>query len=218
MADAPPTRSRPGRRRLFGIDRSGPLPAQTTAGAPLRPWTIPNAIGFVRLAAIPVYLVLALGTDDGREALPAAIFFAIAAGDYVDGLVARATGQYSRLGAMLDPVVDRLTIIAGIVVCWDFELLPRVVLVILTGREIVTLAVAQIGLRRGYELEISWVGRVAVFLVMGGIFWSQVIDWTIIEIGFTLGVAAACLATFQYVRRGIAGGQGAADVSTSTSG
>ena len=38
---------------------------ETLAGAPLRPWTIPNAIGFVRLALIPVFLVLALSTDDG---------------------------------------------------------------------------------------------------------------------------------------------------------
>ena len=49
-------------RRLFGLDRSGPPPAQTQAGQPLRPWTIPNAIGFVRLALIPVFLVVALSS------------------------------------------------------------------------------------------------------------------------------------------------------------
>src|SRR5206468_460700 len=49
------------KRRLFGIDRSGPPPAATLAGAPLRPWTIPNLIGYARLAAIPVFLVVALG-------------------------------------------------------------------------------------------------------------------------------------------------------------
>ena len=47
------------KRRLFGIDRSGPPPAATRSDQPLNPWTIPNAIGFVRLAAIPVFLVLA---------------------------------------------------------------------------------------------------------------------------------------------------------------
>ena len=46
--------------RLSGLDRSGPPPPQTLAGAPLNPWTIPNAIGFVRLALIPVFLVSAL--------------------------------------------------------------------------------------------------------------------------------------------------------------
>ena len=47
-------------RRLSGLDRSGPPPPETLPGAPLRPWTIPNAIGYVRLALIPVFLVLAL--------------------------------------------------------------------------------------------------------------------------------------------------------------
>src|SRR5207245_2185944 len=64
------------RRRLLGIDRSGPPPAQTLPGAPLNPWTLPNAIGFVRLVLIPVFLVLALGSGDGRYA-PASIVYAV---------------------------------------------------------------------------------------------------------------------------------------------
>ena len=54
-------------RRLSGLDRSGPPPPETLAGQPLRPWTIPNAIGYVRLALIPVFLVLALHSDDGTD-------------------------------------------------------------------------------------------------------------------------------------------------------
>ena len=52
-------------------------------------------------------------------------------GDYVDGFLARATGQYSRMGALLDPIVDRLTILCGAAVCWHFELLPRWALAVL---------------------------------------------------------------------------------------
>ena len=55
------------KRRLFGIDRSGPPPAQTRSDQPLNPWTIPNAIGLVRLAGIPVFLVLALSSRDGQS-------------------------------------------------------------------------------------------------------------------------------------------------------
>jgi cardiolipin synthase len=188
------------RRRLLGIDRSGPEPPQTRAGQPLRPFTAPNLIGYVRLAAIPVFLAIALGSGDGRDALASAIFLAIALGDLLDGFVARATGQYSRLGALLDPVVDRLTILAGAAVCWHFELLPRVAIVLLALREVSTLALARYGLRHGVDLEINWIGRIAVFLVMGGIFWAMVLDWTIIEVGFCVGVALAILATVLYVR------------------
>ena len=54
--------------RLFGLDRSGPRPGQTRRGQPLRPLTIPNLVGYVRLAGIPVFLYLALSSGDGRTA------------------------------------------------------------------------------------------------------------------------------------------------------
>ena len=188
------------KRRLFGIDRSGPLPSQTRRGAPLHPWTIPNLVGYLRLALIPVFLVTAFDSGDGRAAVPAVLYLVITAGDYVDGFLARATGQYSRMGALLDPVVDRLAVLSGAVVCWHFELLPRWALAILAVREIVTLALAEVALRRGIDLEINWIGRIAVFLVFGGIFWSMVVDWWIIRAGFVVGVAMAVTATYVYVR------------------
>ncbi len=188
------------KRRLFGIDRSGPRPQQTRRGAPLHPWTIPNLVGYARLAAIPVFLVLAFDTDDGRAVAPALLYLGITLGDYVDGFLARATGQYSRMGALLDPVVDRLTVLAGAAVCWHFELLPRWALAALAARELVTLVLAQMALRRGIEIEVNWIGRIGVFLVFGGIFWSMVVDWWIIEAGFVVGVVISVMATFVYVR------------------
>ena len=90
-------------RRLFGLDRSGTKPRPTRAGEPLRPWTIPNMVGYVRLAALPLFLYLAFESGDGRSAPAAIVFWLIAAGDYLDGFLARVTGQYSRMGALLDP-------------------------------------------------------------------------------------------------------------------
>ena len=200
----------PSKRRLFGIDRSGPLPRETRRGAPLHPWTIPNLVGYVRLAAIPVFLVLAFDSGDGRALAPALIYLAISAGDYLDGFLARATGQYSRMGALLDPVVDRLTVLAGATVCWHFELLPRWALALLAVRELVTLVLAQLALRRGIDIEVNWIGRIGVFLVFGGIFWSMVLVWWIIEAGFVLGVAIAVLATIVYVRAALGRGPVAA--------
>ena len=194
-------RERLSRRRLLGLDRSGPEPAQTRAGQPLRPFTIPNIIGYLRLAGIPVFLVIAFD-GDGRDTTASLIFLAIALGDLLDGFVARATGQYSRLGALLDPIVDRLTIVAGAAVCWHFELLPRWAIAALVIREVAMLGLAEYGLKHGVDLEINWVGRIAVFLVMGGIFWSMVFDWAIIEVGFVVGVALSITATIRYARAG----------------
>jgi cardiolipin synthase len=198
---ATPTRERRlSFRRRFGLDRSGPPPRETQKGQPLRPWTIPNMVGYLRLAAIPVFLYLAFSSGDGHDPWAWGLFWLIAAGDYLDGFLARATGQYSRMGALLDPVVDRLTILSGAAVCWHFELLPRPAIALLALREVATLFLARYGLRHGVDLEITWVGRIAVFLIMGGIFWSMVVDWTIIEVGFCVGVAMSILATVLYVR------------------
>jgi cardiolipin synthase len=196
-------RRRSGFRRLFGLDRSGPAPRQTRPGQPLRPWTLPNLVGYLRLAALPVFLAVALSSGDGRDPVAAAIYLAISLGDYLDGFLARATGQYSRMGALLDPVVDRLTILSGAVVCWHFELLPRWALAILAARELVTLILAQVALRRGQALEINWFGRLAVFPIMGSIFLAMVVEsavWDVLLIG---GVTLSVLATAAYVRTGI---------------
>ena len=56
--------------RLSGLDRSGPAPVQTEAGQPLRPWTVPNAIDYLRLAGIPVFLIVAFSSTGGHDALP----------------------------------------------------------------------------------------------------------------------------------------------------
>src|SRR6478736_8509483 len=130
-------------RRLFGLDRSGPKPRETRRGQPLRPLTIPNLVGYARLAGIPVFLYLALRSDDGRTAASSILFLAISGADYLDGFLARATGQYSRMGALLDPVIDRLTILCGVVVCWHFDLLPRWALALLVIREVVTLILGE---------------------------------------------------------------------------
>lgn len=188
------------KRRLFGLDRSGPLPRETRKGAPLHPWTIPNLVGYARLAALPVFCVLAFSSQDGRTAVSSVLYLAITLGDYLDGFLARATGQYSRMGALLDPVVDRLAVLAGAAVCWHFELLPRWALVILAAREVATLVLSQMALRRGIDIEVNWIGRIGVFLVFGGIFWTLVLDWEILEVAFVVGVAISLAATIVYVR------------------
>jgi cardiolipin synthase (CMP-forming) len=193
-------RPRISRRRLVGLDRSGPLPDQTRAGAPLRPFTLPNLVGYLRLASIPVFLYLALSSGDGRVTSATLLYLWITLGDFIDGFLARATGQYSRLGALLDPVVDRLSALAGVIVTWHFELLPRWALVLLAVREVATLILARMSLRRGVDLEISWVGRLATLFTFGGLFWSLVFESWVTVAMFLIGVALGIIATILYVQ------------------
>ena len=190
-------------RRLFGLDRSGPPPRQTEKGEPLNPWTIPNLVGYIRLAAIPLFLYLAFESGDGRSVASATVFWLIAAGDYVDGFLARVTGQYSRLGALIDPFIDRLTILSGAIVCWHFELLPRWALALLVAREVVMLGLAQYGLRHGAELSVNWPGRISVFPIMGGIFFAMVFAGWVPAALLIFGLALAIIATALYAREGV---------------
>ena len=191
------------RRRLLGLDRSGGPPPETRRDQPLHPWTIPNAIGFVRIGLIPVFLVLALDSGDGRDTAATILFAVIAGSDYLDGMVARLTGQYSRLGALLDPLTDRLLVISGAIVAWEFELLPRWALLVLAAREAFMLLLTQLALRRGFDLSVNMLGRWAVWPTMGALGVAMILETWVSEMLLYIGLAMTLAATVQYLQDGI---------------
>jgi CDP-diacylglycerol--glycerol-3-phosphate 3-phosphatidyltransferase len=190
-------------RRLVGLDRSAGPPPEKRRGEALHPWTLPNAIGFARLALVPVYLVLALQSADGRDLTAAVLFAFIAATDYLDGMLARVTGQYSRLGALLDPLTDRLLVISGAIVAWEFELLPRWALLVLAAREAVMLVLTQVALRRGVDLNVNMLGRWAVWPVMVAFGLAMTTDSWVPNALLYLGLAMTLAATARYLQDGL---------------
>ena len=198
MADPPLTF-----RRLVGLDRSGGPPPQTRRGEPLNPWTIPNAIGFARLALVPAFLAIGLSSGDGHSTVAFALFAFIAWSDYFDGMAARITGQYSRLGALLDPLTDRLLIVCGAVVAFHYETLPRWALVALAVRELFMLGVTQAALRRGFDLNVSMLGRWAVWPVMSALALALLADGWFLDLLLYVGLAMTLAATVRYVQDGV---------------
>jgi cardiolipin synthase len=191
------------KRRLFGIDRSGPPPEATLSDRPLNPWTIPNGIGFLRLLGIPVFLILAFSSPDGQDTVAAILFAVIGWGDYLDGFAARLTGQYSRLGALLDPIVDRLLVVCGMAVCFHFSLLPRWAIVLAIARELFMLVLSRYALRRRLELKINWFGRIGVAPTMGAPFFAMAgVHWLALILLYA-GLALSLTATALYIRRGL---------------
>jgi CDP-diacylglycerol--glycerol-3-phosphate 3-phosphatidyltransferase len=190
-------------RRLSGLDRSGPPPPETLAGQPWRVWTIPNAIGFFRLALLPVFLVLALTSEDGTDVLPLVIFAVIGWTDYLDGIAARLTGQYSRFGALLDPLVDRLLVISGVIVCWKFDLLPRWALGVLVAREVFMMCLVRYGLNRNFDVKVNWFGRAGVWPVMTALFLAMAgVGW-VAEACLYVGLVLVLAASVLYLREAI---------------
>jgi cardiolipin synthase len=142
-------------------------PPQASAIAPpdeppgqARIWTVPNGISMARLLGVPVFLWLVLGPKaDGW-----AVGLLIAAGfsDWLDGKIARAWNQQSRLGQLLDPAADRLYIAATLVALAVRTIIPWWLVGLLVARELV-LGVALLVLRRyGYPpLQVSFLGKAA---------------------------------------------------------
>ena len=190
-----------GLRRLSGLDRSGGPPPETLAGQPLRPWTIPNAIGYLRIAMLVAFLALAFSSDHGTDALPAVLYFGVAWGDQWDGFAARITGQYSRLGSLMDPVIDRALIVSGVIVTWHFHLLPRWALAILIAREVLLLVVGPFYVRRGHDLQITMLGRWAVWPTMGAIGSALCDVHGLALVLLYVGLAMTLAATVQYARQ-----------------
>ncbi len=156
----------------------------------------------MRLAVIPVFLVVALSSDDGKDALAAVLFAVIGWADYLDGFTARLTGQYSRLGALLDPIVDRLLVVSGMVVCWHFSLLPRWAIALVVARELFMLVASRYALSRGLELQINWAGRLGVAPIVGAPFFAMAgVHWLALILLY-VGLAFALIATALYVRHG----------------
>lgn len=174
------------------------------AGQPLHPWTIPNAIGYLRLAGIPAFLVIALSSSYGHSTLAAVLFAVIGWADYLDGFAARLTGQYSRLGALLDPVIDRLLVLAGMVVVLRFDLLPRWAVILVIARELLVLILSRYGLRRGVDVRINWAGRLGVAPTMGAPFFALAEADLVALIMLYLGLGLGVVATALYVRDGLA--------------
>lgn len=190
------------KRRLSGLDRSGPPPEATLSGRPLNPWTVPNVVDYLRLAGIPLFLVVAFSSTNGHDALAVVLFAVIGWSDYLDGFLARLTGQYSRLGALLDPLVDRLLIVSGMVVCWHFMLLPRWAIGVVIARELFMLAASRYALSRGIEIQINWPGRLGVAPIAGAPFFAMAAVHWLALIMLYVGMALGLLSAVLYVRRG----------------
>jgi cardiolipin synthase (CMP-forming) len=127
--------------------------------------TVPNALSVIRLLGVPLFLWLLLGphADGWAVAVLAVSGFT----DWADGKLARALGQASKLGALLDPAADRLYIVATLVAFVLRDVIPLWVVAVLIGREVV-LAFTLLVLRRaGWPpLQVHYLGKAATFLLL----------------------------------------------------
>ncbi len=148
--------------------KGGPGGKMTASDPQARVVTIPNAISVARLAGVPVFLWLVLGPrSQVGDWWAVGLLIASAASDWLDGKIARALNQESRLGRVLDPAADRLYIVATLAALAIRAIIPWWLVGLLAARELL-LAVVLVVLRRHQygSLQVSFVGKAATLALL----------------------------------------------------
>ncbi len=171
-------------------------------------WNAPNALTLLRLALIPLFIVAYYLPYRWAHAAAAMLFVLAALTDWLDGYLARRLGQHSPFGAFLDPVVDKLIVVAALVMLaadpeiakhvLDPRLFAMVVLVIV-GREIAVSALrewmAEYGKRS--RVAVSYIGKIktaAQMLAIPFLLWREPVGgWPVLQTGEVLLYIAAGL-------------------------
>ncbi|HEX2506442.1 MAG TPA: CDP-alcohol phosphatidyltransferase family protein [Gaiellaceae bacterium] len=160
---------------------------------------LPNALTVVRLALVPVFVVVVLGTDGEGSVLAASIFAAAGLTDQIDGWLARRWDVESEFGKLVDPLADRLMIDAAVVLLWLDGRLPWPALAVILLRDAALIGGYGLVMNRGYEFSVSTLGKAATWVLYAaltgllasgeGTTWALALFWA----GVALALAAAAL-------------------------
>jgi cardiolipin synthase len=165
--------------------------------------TWPNALTGLRALGIPLFIYLALGPEaDGWAIVVLAVGGAT---DYFDGKLARALGQESKLGEILDPTIDRLYIVSTLIVLYIREAIPLWLIVTLVARDVVLAVVALILNAKGKPpLKVTFIGKAATFNLLYAFpfLLLALSDSAAGEIAFIFGWAFAIWGVALYVTTG----------------
>jgi cardiolipin synthase len=141
------------------------MEVQDTAVTSNKIVTVPNVLSFLRLLGVPVFFWLIVGPEEDEWAL--VLLIASSVTDWLDGKIARATGQITRLGQLLDPIADRLYIIAALIAFGIRGIVPWWLLGLLLARDVVMSIVMLLLKRRGIiGLPVHFLGKAATFFLL----------------------------------------------------
>jgi cardiolipin synthase len=130
-----------------------------------RIWTVPNLLSFLRLLGVPVFLWLVLGPRADGWAI--AVLAVAGFTDWLDGKIARAFNQVSKLGRIIDPAADKLYVFATIAALLVREVIPWWLVVIILGRELFVACFFPVLRKSGYKaLQVHFLGKAAMFNLM----------------------------------------------------
>jgi cardiolipin synthase len=198
---------------MAGEQEEGLAPTGRLARASVdRIATVPNLLSLIRVVLIPAFVLLIL--HHGTEAAGLLLLGAVVATDWVDGYIARHTGQVSNLGKVLDPVADRMAIIAALaamIARHAFPLWAALMVIVRDGLILVAGVVLLVTYR--VRLDVRWVGKAATFGLMVAIpliAWgnfglflhgaARVVGWLLFWVAITLYYVATAVYAWDVAR------------------
>ena len=168
------------------------------------PWTmrqLHNALTLLRFAAIPLFVALYVQAGDGAAWAAGIVFAAAAVTDQLDGWLARRWHVESAFGKVADPLADRLMIGVAVILLWADGRLPWPAAVIVLGRDLLLVLGYKLVVPRGYDFEVSFVGKLATWILYFSlacvIVTGKGTDWPLVL--FWIGVGLAVAAGAQYL-------------------
>jgi CDP-diacylglycerol--glycerol-3-phosphate 3-phosphatidyltransferase len=126
-------------------------------------WNLPNTITVVRLIVVPVLLAFPLFDGPTGSRIVAWLFIISALGDILDGLAARWGQQVTRIGKLLDPLADKLTVTTALIILLNIDRIPAwgtPLVVVIIGRELAVTGLRGIASAGGQVVAASWAGKV----------------------------------------------------------
>ena len=133
-----------------------------------RVFTVPNALSAIRILLIPAFVLLIL--DEGTRLAGFLLLAAVVSTDWVDGYVARRTGQVTEVGKLLDPLADRLAMAAALITFVITDLLPLWAALVILVRDALVLGTAVwLAVSGGPRIEVRTIGKYATFTLMWGL-------------------------------------------------
>lgn len=173
--------------------------ATRAVSAPLA--RLPNALTLLRLALIPIFVIVFVGAGDGSSWGAGWIFLVAGVTDQVDGYLARRWRVESQFGKLADPLADRLMIDAAVILLWVENKLPWPAALIVIARDVILVGGYRLLVPQGYELSVSRLGKAATWLLYLSVGLLVVVgrdtDWPLWL--FWVALAMALVAAAQYV-------------------
>jgi len=157
------------------------------------PLNLPNVLTVLRMVAVPVIVVALLDETPNGDALAAAVFTLAAITDGLDGYIARRRQQVTTFGKLMDPLADKLLVVAALVALVSLDRLAAWVAMVIIARELAVTGLRTIAAEQGVVIAASWLGKVKTALQVAAII--ALIVWDPAPLAVDLLVYAAVAMT-----------------------